>query len=31
MECNEDLERIRTRGIDLDKVSKKSTCCGTRF
>ncbi|CAF0926404.1 unnamed protein product [Adineta steineri] len=28
MQCNEDLERFRTVGIDLDKkTSKKSTCC----
>jgi hypothetical protein len=30
MQCNEDLERFRTAGIDLDKkTSKKSTCCGS--
>ncbi|CAF3591311.1 unnamed protein product [Rotaria sordida] len=28
MQCNEDLERFRTAGIDLDKTSKKSACCG---
>ncbi|UJR23422.1 hypothetical protein I4U23_026427 [Adineta vaga] len=28
MQCNEDLERFRTAGIDLDKLTaKKSTCC----
>ncbi|CAF2747214.1 unnamed protein product [Rotaria sp. Silwood2] len=30
MQCNEDLERYRTSGIDLDKTTKKSTCCGSR-
>ncbi len=29
MQCNEDLERYRTSGIDLDKTAKKSTCCGS--
>jgi len=30
MQCNEDLERFRTAGIDLDKrTAKKSTCCGS--
>ncbi|CAF0789136.1 unnamed protein product [Adineta ricciae] len=29
MQCNEDLERFRTAGIDLDKQTrKKSSCCG---
>ncbi|CAF3795268.1 unnamed protein product [Rotaria magnacalcarata] len=28
MQCNEDIERFRTTGIDLDKLPKKSTCCG---
>jgi len=29
MQCNEDLERFHTVGIDLDKKStKKSICCG---
>lgn len=27
MQCNEDLERFRTAGINLDKSTKKSTCC----
>ncbi|CAF0728602.1 unnamed protein product [Rotaria sp. Silwood1] len=30
MQCNEDLERFRTAGINLDKTTKKSTCCGSR-
>ncbi|CAF3389871.1 unnamed protein product [Rotaria sp. Silwood1] len=30
MQCNEDLERFRTAGIDLDKTSKKSACCGIK-
>jgi len=30
MQCNEDLERSRVTGIDLDKTTKKSACCGSR-
>ncbi|CAF2414669.1 unnamed protein product [Rotaria sp. Silwood2] len=30
MQCNEDLERFRTAGIDLDKTTKKSACCGVK-
>ncbi|CAF0805275.1 unnamed protein product [Adineta steineri] len=30
MQCNEDLERYRVKGIDLDKTTKKSTCCGSK-
>ncbi|CAF0929123.1 unnamed protein product [Rotaria sordida] len=30
MQCNEDLERYRTSGVDLDKTTKKSACCGSR-
>ncbi len=30
MQCNEELERNRTTGINLDRSSsKKSTCCGS--
>ncbi|CAF1932013.1 unnamed protein product [Rotaria magnacalcarata] len=30
MKCNEDIEIHRSPGIDLDKPTKKSTCCGSR-
>jgi hypothetical protein len=30
MQANEDLERFRSAGIDLDKkASKNSACCGS--
>jgi hypothetical protein len=28
MQCNEDLERVRSTAVDLGKATKKSNCCG---